>query len=183
MPALGNYLVSIMKDVPVLSVVTVLEMLNVAKIIGDQTFDYLVPLSHGRRALPHPHAGRLGARALARRQPSQDRIAPQMSEPIIVFDKVVKRFGDHVVLDELDFTVAPGEKVTIIGPSGSGKSTVLRILMTLETINGGVISRRRRAAVARAQERRAGAGRRKRTCATCARSSAWCSSSSTCSRT
>jgi polar amino acid transport system permease protein len=44
-PALGNYLVSIMKDVPVLSVVTVLEMLGVAKIIGDQTFDYLVPLS------------------------------------------------------------------------------------------------------------------------------------------
>jgi len=44
-PALGNYMVSIMKDVPVLSVVTVLEMLNVAKIIGDQTFDYLVPLS------------------------------------------------------------------------------------------------------------------------------------------
>lgn len=44
-PALGNYLVSIMKDVPVLSVVTVLEMLNVAKIIGDQTFDYMVPLS------------------------------------------------------------------------------------------------------------------------------------------
>jgi len=44
-PALGNYLVSIMKDVPVLSVVTVLEMLNVARIIGDQTFDYMVPLS------------------------------------------------------------------------------------------------------------------------------------------
>jgi polar amino acid transport system permease protein len=44
-PALGNYLVSISKDVPVLSVVTVLEMLAVARIIGDQTFDYLVPLS------------------------------------------------------------------------------------------------------------------------------------------
>jgi polar amino acid transport system permease protein len=44
-PALGNYLVSIMKDVPVLGVVTVLEMLSVARIIGDQTFDYLVPLS------------------------------------------------------------------------------------------------------------------------------------------
>ncbi len=62
-----------------------------------------------------------------------------MTEPIIVFDKVVKSFGEHVVLDELDFTVSPGEKVTIIGPSGSGKSTVLRILMTLEKINGGVI--------------------------------------------
>jgi polar amino acid transport system permease protein len=44
-PAMGNYLVSIMKDVPVLSVVTVLEMLNVARIVGDRTFDYLIPLS------------------------------------------------------------------------------------------------------------------------------------------
>ena len=44
-PAMGNYLVSIMKDVPVLSVVTVLEMLNVAKIVGDRTFNYLIPLS------------------------------------------------------------------------------------------------------------------------------------------
>ncbi len=62
-----------------------------------------------------------------------------MSEPIIVFDKVVKRFGNFTVLDELDFDVAPGEKVTIIGPSGSGKSTVLRILMTLESISGGAV--------------------------------------------
>jgi len=62
-----------------------------------------------------------------------------MTEPIIKFDKVIKRYGDHVVLDELDFEVAPGEKVTIIGPSGSGKSTVLRILMTLETISDGVV--------------------------------------------
>lgn len=44
-PAMGNYLVSIMKDVPVLSVVTLLEMLNVAKIVGDRTFNYLIPLS------------------------------------------------------------------------------------------------------------------------------------------
>ena len=44
-PAMGNYLVSIMKDVPLLSVVAVLEMLNVAKIIGDRSFNYLIPLS------------------------------------------------------------------------------------------------------------------------------------------
>src|SRR5690625_2927951 len=44
-PAIGNYLVSIMKDVPILSVVTVLEMLNVARIIGDRTFNYLIPLT------------------------------------------------------------------------------------------------------------------------------------------
>ncbi|CAO1668812.1 MULTISPECIES: ectoine/hydroxyectoine ABC transporter ATP-binding protein EhuA [Salinicola] len=65
--------------------------------------------------------------------------ATKTRDPIIKFDKVVKRFGDHVVLDELDFEVQRGEKVTIIGPSGSGKSTVLRILMTLEEINDGVV--------------------------------------------
>jgi len=61
-------------------------------------------------------------------------------DPIIKFDKVVKRFGDLTVLDELDFEVKKGEKVSIIGPSGSGKSTVLRILMTLEEINGGMVT-------------------------------------------
>ena len=45
LPALGNYLVSMMKDTPVLSTVTVAEMLNLANVIGDRTFRYLVPLS------------------------------------------------------------------------------------------------------------------------------------------
>ena len=59
------------------------------------------------------------------------------AEPLIRFDKVTKRFGTLTVLDNFDFTVAPGEKVTLIGPSGSGKSTVLRILMTLEPFQEG----------------------------------------------
>lgn len=44
-PAMGNYLVSITKDVPILSVVSVLDLMGVARIIGDRTFDYLVPLT------------------------------------------------------------------------------------------------------------------------------------------
>jgi ectoine/hydroxyectoine ABC transporter ATP-binding protein len=59
--------------------------------------------------------------------------------PMVSFKKVTKSYGDLVVLDSLDLDVAEGEMVTIIGPSGSGKTTVLRMLMTLETINGGVI--------------------------------------------
>jgi polar amino acid transport system ATP-binding protein len=58
---------------------------------------------------------------------------------MISFDGVVKRFGEHVVLRELDFRVAPGEHVTLIGPSGSGKTTILRLLMTLERVDGGTI--------------------------------------------
>ena len=61
-------------------------------------------------------------------------------EPMIVFDGVEKRFGDHVVLSELDLTVAPGEHVTLIGPSGSGKTTILRLLMCLESVDAGTIS-------------------------------------------
>ena len=34
-----------MKDVPVLSVIAILEILNVARIIGDRTFNYLIPLT------------------------------------------------------------------------------------------------------------------------------------------
>ncbi|WP_026122907.1 ectoine/hydroxyectoine ABC transporter ATP-binding protein EhuA [Nocardiopsis halotolerans] len=60
-------------------------------------------------------------------------------QPLIVFDDVVKRFGKLTVLDHLNFSVAPGERVTLIGPSGSGKTTILRLLMTLEKVTEGVI--------------------------------------------
>jgi polar amino acid transport system ATP-binding protein len=59
--------------------------------------------------------------------------------PIIEVDRVAKSFGSFVVLNDLSFTVSAGEKLALIGPSGSGKTTILRILMTLETINGGHI--------------------------------------------
>jgi polar amino acid transport system ATP-binding protein len=63
-----------------------------------------------------------------------------MSEqPMVRFENVSKRYGALTVLDGLNLDVARGEKVSVIGPSGSGKTTVLRMLMTLETINDGVI--------------------------------------------
>jgi polar amino acid transport system ATP-binding protein len=62
-----------------------------------------------------------------------------MSDAIIRFEDVTKRFGALTVLDKFCFHVKPGEKVTLIGPSGSGKSTVLRILMTLEPFQEGTL--------------------------------------------
>ena len=62
-----------------------------------------------------------------------------MATPIIEVDRISKRFGDLTVLDGLSFSVEPGEKLALIGPSGSGKTTILRILMTLESINDGYI--------------------------------------------
>lgn len=62
-----------------------------------------------------------------------------MSTPFITVDRISKRFGAALVLDDLSFTVARSEKLALIGPSGSGKSTILRILMTIEGIDGGHI--------------------------------------------
>jgi polar amino acid transport system permease protein len=44
-PALGNCLVSILKETPILYTVSVLEMLNYAIIIGDRTYQYTIPLT------------------------------------------------------------------------------------------------------------------------------------------
>jgi len=59
--------------------------------------------------------------------------------PMVRFQNVTKKYGRLTVLDGLNLDVAEGEMVTIIGPSGSGKTTVLRMLMTLERIDDGVI--------------------------------------------
>ncbi|ATG45993.1 putative amino-acid ABC transporter, ATP-binding protein (plasmid) [Phaeobacter piscinae] len=50
-----------------------------------------------------------------------------------------KTFGDSVVLDGIDLTIKPGERIVIIGPSGTGKSTLLRCLNFLDAPDAGQI--------------------------------------------
>ena len=64
------------------------------------------------------------------------------NEIIVKFEDVTKQYGDLVVLDKLNLDIKKNEMVSIIGPSGSGKTTVLRVLMTLEKINGRSEERR-----------------------------------------
>ena len=55
----------------------------------------------------------------------------------IIFDNVEKRYGENVVIPQLNLKVEPGERLILLGPSGCGKSTTLRMIAGLEEISSG----------------------------------------------
>ena len=48
-----------------------------------------------------------------------------MAEPLLVIDRLIKRFGGLVATDNLSLDVMPGEVHAIIGPNGAGKTTLI----------------------------------------------------------
>ena len=58
---------------------------------------------------------------------------------ILKVNNLEKKFGDNLVLKDINMEVEKGEVVTIIGSSGSGKSTLLRCLNLLEEPTNGEI--------------------------------------------
>lgn len=58
---------------------------------------------------------------------------------MIRFENVSKKYGDTVVLDNLSFSIEPGEFIVLIGPSGCGKTTTLKSINRLITPDQGKI--------------------------------------------
>jgi spermidine/putrescine transport system ATP-binding protein len=52
---------------------------------------------------------------------------------------VTKRFGSHAAVDDVTFSVAPGEFFSILGPSGCGKTTLMRMIAGFEHPTSGDI--------------------------------------------
>jgi iron(III) transport system ATP-binding protein len=57
----------------------------------------------------------------------------------VIFDRVSKRYGEVVAVDDVSFRVETGELATLLGPSGCGKTTTLRMVAGLEPVSSGRI--------------------------------------------
>jgi ABC-2 type transport system ATP-binding protein len=63
-----------------------------------------------------------------------------MNTPSIEVRGLRKSYGDRVVLDGIDLTVAAGTVTALLGPNGAGKTTAVHILSTLVRPDGGTAS-------------------------------------------
>ena len=55
----------------------------------------------------------------------------------IEIEGLTKKFGDFTAVDDVSFTVSPGESFALIGPNGAGKSTIIKMLTTLTKPTAG----------------------------------------------
>ena len=62
-----------------------------------------------------------------------------MENKILEMKNIVKKYGDFIAVDNVNFSMQKGEIVAIIGPSGSGKSTLLRCINGLNSVTSGEI--------------------------------------------
>ncbi|MBT1452353.1 ABC transporter ATP-binding protein [Glaciecola sp. XM2] len=59
---------------------------------------------------------------------------------MISVNQLCKRFGEHVVVDDLSFSVNPGDIVGFLGPNGAGKSTTMKMITGFLPATSGSIS-------------------------------------------
>ena len=62
---------------------------------------------------------------------------PRLGNKVIIADHLAKSFGCKTLFTDLNFTLPPNGIVGVIGPNGAGKTTLFRMIMGLETPDGG----------------------------------------------
>ncbi len=65
---------------------------------------------------------------------------PKPGAPLLVVDRLVKRFGGLEAVNQVGFGVAAGEIVGLIGPNGAGKSTLFNLITGVLASDGGTVS-------------------------------------------
>ena len=62
-----------------------------------------------------------------------------MSQPLFEVSDLTKRYGGNTVVQQLSFSIAPGECLGVIGPNGAGKTTTIRMCLGLTSPDAGSI--------------------------------------------
>src|SRR5207245_4942420 len=62
---------------------------------------------------------------------------------MLKLNNIALSYGPRLVLDDVSFTVAPGEKAGLIGVNGAGKSSLLKIVAGVQEADGGTVMRPR----------------------------------------
>ena len=62
--------------------------------------------------------------------------APRSGRVVVEMKHVTKRYGDNLVLENIDFALERGEKVAFLGRNGEGKSTLSRVIAGIEPFEG-----------------------------------------------
>jgi lipooligosaccharide transport system ATP-binding protein len=63
-----------------------------------------------------------------------------MQTPLFSAKGLIKRYGNSTVVDDLSFSIAPGECLGVIGPNGAGKTTTIRMCLGLTAPDAGSIT-------------------------------------------
>ena len=62
---------------------------------------------------------------------------PRLGNKVIIANNVAKAYGEKKLFGDLNFNLPPNGIVGVIGPNGAGKTTLFRLIMGLETADGG----------------------------------------------
>jgi len=64
---------------------------------------------------------------------------PRLGDVVVRSESLKKAYGDNLLFDDLSFDLPKGGIVGVIGPNGAGKTTLFKMIMGLETPDGGVL--------------------------------------------
>ncbi|HEY7948417.1 MAG TPA: ABC transporter ATP-binding protein, partial [Acidimicrobiales bacterium] len=62
-----------------------------------------------------------------------------VGEPMVVARGLVKKFGDFVAVDTIDFQIGQGESYGLLGPNGAGKTSTMRMIACMSPVTEGTL--------------------------------------------